>query len=146
MTHAIVRGAAFCLEDNKALCRATFDCSCEVYYEPEFDLLTLRWSHETEGSDYDDDTGERPRCIQVNHYKTGCNVTNWINAELPDTWRSNEEYPGWWNYDLDLPNGVISHEWLEEWIEWDYAEATPALGRFIARYHVAVWAEAVGLD
>ena len=148
MSHAIVNQAAFCLEDNKAMCRATFDCYCEVIHEPEFDPLTQRWSHETEGGGYDDDTGEHTRCVQEGHYSYGsCNVTHWINAELPDTWRSNEEYPGWWNhYGIDLPDGPIFFEWMEEWIEWDYSRATPALGRFIARYHVAAWAEALGLD
>ena len=45
-------------------------------------------------------------------------------------------------------DGEITFEWVDEWVEWDYAQPmSPALGRYIGRSIVAKWAdERLGID
>lgn len=140
MTHAVVNGHHRCFEPLDALCRQIWDCSCEWFWNTE-KQPDGTWTH---GSDDPD------LACRSHHQEPGkdwCNIVEWINTQGPtECWLTGGDYYGLWNYDIDLPDGPIRYEWGDEWLDWDYIGMTPAMGRFIARWVVAAWAEAVGLD
>lgn len=149
--HAVVAGNHVCDEPLDALCRQVWDCECEWFNGIEGPLPDGTWTHE---GGWDDDLDEPS--LHCSHLQTKpmsngrwwCNVVEWITCQGPfDCWLAGEYYVGAWShYDIDLPDGSIRYEWGDEWLEWDYDRATPELGRFIARYVVATWADDRGLE
>lgn len=149
--HAVIGGQHVCDEPLDALCRAVWDCQCEWYYDTQ-QQPDGTWTHL--GQAWDDEIDDRATCrshLQTKPMSSGrcwCNVVEWIDCQgRMDSWLSGEEYPGVWSHlDLELPDGPIFFEWGDEWLSWDYAAATPELGRFIAQYVVQTWADDRGLE
>lgn len=148
--HAVVGGRHECNEPLDALCRQIWDCDCEWFNGVEGPLPDGTWTHE---SGWDEETGEP--ALHRSHLqvptpgkRVWCNVVEWIDCQGPwDCWISGDEYIGAWSHhDLALPDGPIRFEWGDEWLEWDYVTATAGLGRFIARYVVAQWADDLGVE
>ena len=151
MNHAIKDGRPVCTEPLDALCRAIWDCDCEWYYAAK-QQPDGTWTHE--GQVWDDETDERAIChSSLPAAPRWCNIVEWIDSQgIWDSWvdHYNEPWassqtpdPRTGDYPMDLPDGLIRYEWGDEWLSWDYAEATPALGRFIARQIVGAWSEDV---
>lgn len=143
--HAVIRGQHVCHEPLDSLCRAVWDCDCEWYTVVDH-LPDGTWTHHGR---WDDEADDYATCrSRLQDEPKWCNVVEWIDCQGPwDCWLSGDEYMGAWSsHDLDLPDGPIFFEWGDEWLSWDYATATPELGRFIAQYIVRTWADDHGLE
>lgn len=156
MSHAIIDHQAECQEPLDAICRQVWDCDCEWFNGMDGPMPDGTWTHE---GGWDDDLDEPT--LHRSHLQTPvegkrlwCNIVEWIDCQgMWDCWTSAEMWGGsrvsdpfTREYPMDLPDGPIRYEWSDEWLDWDYVGATPALGAFIARQVVGRWAEALGLD